>query len=132
MSRKSAETCQCCGELRGEFAGERFELAPVDAADDGGLVDQRAEFVGGGKQRGGRQAFAVRLHAPCLDQARERAAALGRGEGGRQVERVGAEGGEAVFFLDVAERADLGRQQRAVHRVDRATGRGRARRAGWA
>ena len=37
------------GEGGAEFAGEGFELAPVDAADEGGLVDEGAEFICGGK-----------------------------------------------------------------------------------
>jgi hypothetical protein len=73
--------------------------------------------VGGRAGRGGRQALAIDIDAPCLDEACEGAATLGGRERWRQVERVGTERGETILLLDVAERADLGREHRAVHGV---------------
>ena len=105
------------GESGGKFTCEGFELAPVNAANEGGLVDQRAKLVCGGKQRGGRQALAIDIDAPCLDKTREGAATLGGRERWRQIERVGTERGETILLLNVAERADLGREHRAVHGV---------------
>jgi len=39
------------GEAGCEFIRKRAELVPVDATDEGGLIDQRGEFVGCGKKR---------------------------------------------------------------------------------
>ncbi len=101
------------GEAGCEFIRKRAELVPVDATDEGGLIDQRGEFVGCGEKRGWGQAFIALLLAPELDQLCERATAAGGGESGRKVERFGAEGRGVIFLFDITQRADVGRQQRA-------------------